>query len=195
MKKEKKSNNIHILTLGNSAVGKTSLVVRFAENRFFETHVSTIGVDFIKKEIMLNDIPVNIQIWDSAGQEKYRSVSKQYFKKAQGVFLVFDLTSRASFEEILNWLDIIKKETTSGLPIVLVGNKCDLCNRVISEEEANEFANNKNIQYFETSAAKGIKVNEAFYALAELCWEKESQRIIEGGVSLNKVEQKKKKCC
>ena len=194
MQKEKKTNNIRILTLGNSAVGKTSLVVRFAENKFFETHISTIGVDFVKKEITLNNTPINVQIWDSAGQEKYKSVSKQYFKKAQGIFLVFDLTSRISFEEILNWLDLIQKETESGLPIVLVGNKSDLCDRLISGEEANELANKKNLQYFETSAAKGTNVNEAFYALVELCWDKESRRNTEG-VRLNKVERKKKRFC
>ena len=195
MQKEKKSNNVRILTLGSSAVGKTSLVVRFTENRFFETHISTIGVDFVKKEITLNGTPLAVQIWDSAGQEKYKSVSKQYFQKAQGILLVFDLTSRQSFNEVSSWLEMIKKETVSGLPIVLVGNKSDLSERQISEGEANEFANDKKLTYFETSASKGTNVNEAFHALVELTWKKESQRNSERGVRLNKEQQKKKTCC
>ena len=140
---KKASKIIKILILGNSSVGKSSIVVRYTENKFYTTYLATIGVDFVKKVLNINDQEVILQIWDSAGQEKYNAITKQYYNRTDGILVVFDLSSRTTFNGVMNWLEEIELSNASGMPIVILGNKCDLEEKEVSQEEAIEFAQSK----------------------------------------------------
>ena len=148
----------------------------------------------MKKDLVIDNTKVTLQIWDSGGQERYKSASKQFLKKAQGIVLVFDLTSPFSFEGMVNWLTDIENEATKDLPIVLVGNKSDLSNKAISYEEVSKFAENKNLQYFETSALKGDNIDEVFLTIANLVWKQKHLRKERGGSTLTNEKPKKKFC-
>jgi small GTP-binding protein len=194
--KKKTTNILKLLTLGNSCVGKSSIVIRYTENKFYSSYLTTIGVDFLRKVITVGDKEINLQIWDSAGQEKYNSISKQYYNKADGIILVFDLNSRMSFDGMMNWLEEIEVSTEKGIPIVIVGNKCDLTTREITTDEAYEFAETKNIPYFETSAMTGHNINEAINKLVEIALEfQEKKNNDKKVVTLNTNGGNKERCC
>lgn len=193
---KKTTNILKLLTLGNSCVGKSSIVIRYTENKFYSSYLTTIGVDFLRKVITVGDKEINLQIWDSAGQEKYNSISKQYYNKADGIILVFDLNSRMSFDGMMNWLEEIEVSTEKGIPIVIVGNKCDLTTREITTDEAYEFAETKNIPYFETSAMTGHNINEAINKLVEIALEfQEKKNNDKKVVTLNTNGGNKERCC
>ena len=148
---------IKIVTLGDSMVGKTSIVYRYFENKFNESILSTIGIDFKTKYIKVRDASVKVLIWDTAGQEKFRNIAKQYYQGANGVLLVFDVSDRKSFERIEYWLNEIKENNKiDSMYAVIVANKIDLVGeRVISRDEAEKYAEKNNISYFEVSAKTG----------------------------------------
>lgn len=186
--------SIKLLTLGNFSVGKTSIILRYANKRFFNTYLPTIGMDFIPKSIELNNIKLNIQIWDTAGQERYHAVSEQYYKKMNGVVLVFDLTNKESFTGIKRWMNEIERSRGKEVPIVLLGNKCDLEDRAVKKEDIDNVVKKRKLVYYETSALNGENVDNAINDLVLQvveCFEKRDK----GGVTLAKTTMKKKECC
>ena len=196
MATQKGGNCIKLLTLGNSMVGKSSLIAKFIENKFFNSYISTIGIDFFKKKVEIGDNEIDLQIYDSAGQEKYKSISKQYYHNSEGILLVFDLTSQESFVALDDWIEDLEK-VEKDLPIILVGNKSDLDGRDVSEEEINKIIHDKKFEYFETSALNGSNVNEAFLKLTELVIKhKKSRRNTRKGMSIHVLNNpNNKKCC
>ena len=121
-----------ILLLGDSAVGKSCLLLRYCENSFQESHLATIGLDFRLKTITLeNNRKIRIQIWDTAGEDRFRSITRNYYKGAHGIVLIYDVTDQQSFQHIKDWVDKIKEESKEGVIIYLVGNKIDLIDKRI----------------------------------------------------------------
>ena len=155
---------LKILTLGDTMVGKSSIVLRFAEDKFDDNQFATIGIDFKTKYIKIADSSVKVLIWDTAGQEKFQNIAKQYYKGANGVLLIYDIGSRKSFERIDFWLKELKENNRiDELFICLVGNKIDLEDkRVITTEEGEKYAKDNNILFFEVSAKTGKGVVELF---------------------------------
>ena len=155
---------IKILTLGDTMVGKSSIVLRFSEDKFDDNQFATIGIDFKTKYIKIADSSVKVLIWDTAGQEKFQNIAKQYYKGANGVLLIYDIGSRKSFERIDFWLKELKENNRiDELFICLVGNKIDLEDkRVITTEEGEKYAKDNNILFFEVSAKTGKGVIELF---------------------------------
>jgi small GTP-binding protein len=155
---------IKILTLGDTMVGKSSIVLRFSEDKFDDNQFATIGIDFKTKYIKIADSSVKVLIWDTAGQEKFQNIAKQYYKGANGVLLIYDIGSRKSFERIDFWLKELKENNRiDELFICLVGNKVDLEDkRVITTEEGEKYAKDNNILFFEVSAKTGKGVVELF---------------------------------
>ena len=155
---------IKILTLGDTMVGKSSIVLRFSEDKFDDNQFATIGIDFKTKYIKIADSSVKVLIWDTAGQEKFQNIAKQYYKGANGVLLIYDIGSRKSFERIDFWLKELKENNRiEELFICLVGNKIDLEDkRVITTEEGEKYAKDNNILFFEVSAKTGKGVVELF---------------------------------
>ena len=155
---------VKILTLGDSSVGKSSIVLRFSDDDFNDNQFATIGIDFKTKYIKMGDSSVKVLIWDTAGQEKFQNIAKQYYKGANGVLLIYDICNRKSFERVDFWLKELKEyNRIDELFVCLVGNKIDLEDkRVISNEEGEKYAKVNNINYFEVSAKSGKGVSELF---------------------------------
>ncbi|XP_042692679.1 ras-related protein Rab-15 isoform X2 [Centrocercus urophasianus] len=130
-----------LLLLGDSGVGKTCLLCRFTDSEFHPAHISTIGVDFKMKTIEVDGIKVRIQIWDTAGQERYQTITKQYYRRAQGIFLVYDISSERSYQHIVKWASDVDEYAPDGVQKILIGNKAD-------EEHKRQVAKEQGLQSF-----------------------------------------------
>ena len=188
-----------ILTLGESTVGKTSILNKFTDNIFSNRQLPTIGIDFKIKNVKIGELNIELKIWDTAGQERYRNMTKQYFKGADGILLIFDLTKRDTFDKIYQWIEQLNDySTTYDISIVLIGNKKDLPNREISFEEGKMKAKELNVEYFETSAKTGENINEAFMNLSQLILKKKGI-IVDNSIHLNEnnffQKTNQKNCC
>ena len=158
---------LKIILLGESSVGKTSLLLSYTDNYFPKTHVTTIGVELKEKELIYKDYQIILQIWDTAGQERYRALAKSFFKGVQGILFVYDITSRPSFEQINKWIKDAQTHS-SDFQSIIIGNKCDLKDRVVSNDELKTIGDKKNMPVMETSAKERTNVEEAFSKLVEL---------------------------
>lgn len=158
-----------LLIVGNSAVGKSALLLRCADGTFNDKYMSTIGIDFKVHTINIDGQKVKLQIWDTAGQERFRTIGTAYYRNTHGVIVVYDVTSRESFAKVEQWMREINQNCEGTVKIVLVGNKDDNPQlKTVHTEEAVEFAKKMGIQLFETSAKENINVEEMFYATAKL---------------------------
>jgi Ras-related protein Rab-8A len=163
MSSDKTDYTLKILTIGESAVGKTCILLRFTDNKFLKSHLTTIGIDYKSKVIRSNNYSVKLKIWDTAGQERFRNITQQYYKGADGILLVYDITERNSFEKVREWMKMIQQNTTKDkIGIILIGNKCDLEERQVSVEEGESMANEFGVLFFETSAYKDKNITESF---------------------------------
>ena len=167
-----------IVTIGNSCVGKTSLIKRFVNNIFNDDNlISTIGIDFSIKLLQIDDAKIKLQIWDTAGQERFHSITRSFYLTAKGIIIVYDVTNRKSFEQVHYWLNeiSIQREDNIFIPKILVANKTDLIERKVSFEEGLKLAKKNNMTFFETSANTGENVNEMFYAITKCIFNKNNQ--------------------
>ena len=155
-----------VILVGESGVGKTCLLSMYVKG-IIEQTIPTIAVEFCTKEIELNDgTKIKVQLWDTAGEERFKSLAMTYYRKAFGILLLFDVTKKPSFLACKNYLEEVRFNSDKKCVIYLVGNKIDLASeREITKEEAEEFAKQENIKYIETSAVKNMKVTEAFTSL------------------------------
>ncbi|XP_063959028.1 ras-related protein Rab-15-like [Lytechinus pictus] len=168
---------IRLLMLGDSGVGKTCMLCKFTEEAFSHTHIATIGIDFKMKTLVVDDKKIRIQIWDTAGQERYDTITKQYFRRAQGIMLVYDITSETSFRNLSKWLNMIDAGA-GDVAKFLVANKSDASAlRIISRQEGEMFARENNLQFIEASAFSGDNLNEAFESLVKIVMEKNKKDI------------------
>ncbi len=187
-----------ILLLGDSAVGKSCLLLRYCDDSFQDIHLATIGLDFRLKTLNLdNNKKIKAQIWDTAGQDRFRAITKNYYRGANGILLIFDITDRSSFEHIRNWIEQIKEEAPEQIIIYLVGNKIDnQNNRVVTNEEAKKLAEEFKLKYYETSAKNNINVDTTFLDLIKEIDSIYSQLYIDNnGMTINGNKKQKKKCC
>ena len=149
--------------IGDSYVGKSNLLIRYAYGEFKEEYQTTIGVEFGVKNERINDKIYRVQIWDTAGQENFKSIIKGYYKNSACAIITYDITNRQSFNNLIDWIDDCRNLSPKTIYIVLVGNKSDLENeRKVSTEEGKELAEKYGFIFFETSAKTGENVNEVF---------------------------------
>ena len=167
VKEPQQEKTVSILTVGETQVGKTSLILRFIDRVFYYDTKTTIGVDFKVKRINLLNKNVLVKIWDSAGQERFKTVTRQHYKNAEGVMLIYDVTSQKSFSMIEEWFKSIIENKRKDAQVILIGNKKDMVNRVISAEQGESLAKKFEIKYYETSALSGENVDQVFEELAE----------------------------
>ena len=155
---------IKIMIIGETKIGKTSLISRYCKNEFFGgAYLSTIGIDFQTKNLTFNNKKIRVQIWDTAGQERYRNIAKNYFQSSDGFIIVYDISNIDSFEKLDYWIEQIKTNSQENTKMILFGNKIDLEDqRQVSKSEGEEYAKKININFFEVSAKEGININEAF---------------------------------
>jgi len=157
-----------LLLIGDSGVGKSSLLLRFADDTFTESYISTIGVDFKIRTVQLEGKTVKLQIWDTAGQERFRTITSSYYRGAQGIIIVYDVTDKDSFNNVKQWLHEIDRYASEDVKKLLVGNKSDLDDkRETTYAEAEEEAKNLRMQFLETSAKNSTNVEKAFMAMAK----------------------------
>jgi small GTP-binding protein len=182
-----------ILIIGEVSVGKTCLLLRYADDSFTQNHLTTLGIDFKTKIITINNSLIKLQIWDTAGQEKFRTITKSYYKDANGIILTYDISNSDSLKNIQNWMKLIEQNAEDGVCKILVGNKCDLENRAIKTEEGEKIAQDFGMKFFETSAKSDINVDEAFNYLVTIILEKAQKNISNSNIVLEKDKHKKKK--
>ncbi|PVU92327.1 hypothetical protein BB561_003900 [Smittium simulii] len=157
-----------LLLIGDSGVGKSCLLLRFADDTYTESYISTIGVDFKIRTIELEGKTVKLQIWDTAGQERFRTITSSYYRGAYGIIVVYDVTDLESFNNVERWLQEIGRYASEGVNKLLVGNKCDLSeSRAVDYTQAKEFADQIGIPYLETSAKDSTNVEQAFLTMAK----------------------------
>ena len=156
------------LVIGNSGIGKSCLLIRFTDDTFSDSYVTTIGVDFKIKTLDIDGKSCKLQIWDTAGQERFRNIISSYYRGAQGIMLVYDITDLESFQNLNSWLIEIEKNASKNVYKILVGNKCDMENeRKVTVEQGKDFAAQYGMKFFETSAKNSTNVNEAFITMTQ----------------------------
>eukprot|EP01125_Pyxidicula_operculata_P000928 TRINITY_DN1080_c1_g2_i3.p2 TRINITY_DN1080_c1_g2~~TRINITY_DN1080_c1_g2_i3.p2 ORF type:complete len:214 (+),score=49.85 TRINITY_DN1080_c1_g2_i3:769-1410(+) len=156
-----------LLLIGDTAVGKSSLLLRFTEDSFNPSFISTIGIDFKVKTVDIDGKRVKLQVWDTAGQERFRTITTAYYRTAQGIILTYDVTNAESFANLKMWAKAIDQHAAKSVNRILVGNKCDLVDkRQIESSKGQELASEMQIKFFETSAKNATQVDDAFMTLA-----------------------------
>ena len=202
------------IIIGNSGVGKSNITIRFLYGKFEGNYIPTIGAEYGAKNIIIDNKAYRIQIWDTAGQENFRSITRTYYNNCSCAFIIYDITNAKSFEDVQSWVNDCKKNTKNSLLFVLIGNKIDLKEqRVISYEEGEKYANEKGMLFFEVSALSGQNIEVCFVESLKNI----SERITKGlydlsnpncgiklGYNINKIIENrkkendleyKKKCC
>ena len=184
-----------VLLLGDSTVGKTCFLMRYTDNTFQEIHMSTIGLDYRLKNITLeNGKNIKIQIWDTAGQDRFRAITKNYYKGAHGIILIYDITNKKSFENVRTWINQIKEEVSEKVSIILVGNKIDdEEHRVVATEDGEKIAKELGLMFFECSAKSGVNIDSTFNELVKKTVENYSK--VSKGETLKNKKGGKKICC
>ncbi|CAH8577695.1 unnamed protein product [Schistosoma rodhaini] len=193
------SKRIKIILVGNSNVGKSSLLKSFIQGSDENEPISTVGTDLKLYEMRLNNELVKLYIWDTAGTERFRNhMCPSYFRHAEGALVVYDVGCQKSFEELNVWIKMIAQHSGSRLVKVIIGNKNDLPARAVNVQKAEEYAKSINCAYLETSAKTGMNVRQAFITLASLIIEKNAQQlntIKENNVVLREKSKKQVQCC
>lgn len=159
---------IKLLLIGDSGVGKSCLLLRFSDDSFTTSFITTIGIDFKIKTIELDNKRIKLQIWDTAGQERFRTITTAYYRGAMGILLVYDVTDEQSFQNIRNWIRNIEQHAADNVDKILIGNKCDMVGeKVVETIRGQQLADEYSIKFFETSAKSNINVVESFTAIAK----------------------------
>ena len=192
--------SINIMTLGNTAVGKTSFIIKYTEDTFQEVYLSTIGIDFKVKTVTIKDKQYKLFFYDTTGQERFRSLSFNIIKNAHGIILMYDITNKSIFNSIPEWIKNIKESKGEDFPMILCGNKIDKEDeRVITREESEELSNEYVIDFFEISNKNGINIEKAVLSLVKkiLRHNKYKKQDLNTSVLSNKEIKSKKKfaCC
>ena len=191
-----KRTKFNIMLLGESKVGKTSMIAYLTSGTYQEVGLLTAGIDCHMVETQFEGKKYKFKIFDTAGQERYKSISKSSIRLADGFLLVFSVDNKESFEKINEWITNIQDETNVTQKIVfLVGNKCDMTDkRIISTDEGKDFANKKKLRFFETSAKTGFGINEVFNELYQEIYNLNKQSTNEN-IDLDKKNDQKKRLC
>ena len=195
-----------ILLLGDSGVGKSSIILRYIDNMFSTNLMNSIGVDFKLKNIQVENKKVKLQIWDTAGQERFRAITTSYYKGAQAIVIVYDVTDKDSFDHLKNWISDIEKFGKDGVMRILVGNKNDLVEkRLVSEEQGREFAKKFGMEFMETSAKDALNIVDLFVSTTKNFISKQNSNPLKVSsisfsnegvmISSNTTKEKKKNGC
>lgn len=162
-----------ILIIGNSSVGKTSFLFRYADDSFTSAFVSTVGIDFKVKTVIRREKRMKLQIWDTAGQERYRTITTAYYRGAMGFILMYDVTNEESFNSVQDWVTQIKTYSWDNAQVILVGNKSDMENeRVVTYDRGKQLADQLGLEFFETSAKENVNVKNVFERLVDIICDK-----------------------
>ena len=198
MAKELPELKLKILLIGDTAVGKTSMILKYCEDKFLDTHLATIGVEFKSKTILTDKYKVTLNVWDTAGQERFKSITKTFFQNANGVIFVYDITSNTSFSGVKNWIK--DSEIFGKFESILCGNKLALeSKREVKYDTLKEYGIKEKKQIIETSAKTGVNIDKAFRMLVDLILKGRTDEelinefgVKSGGLNLQKKQKEKK---
>ena len=189
---------LKIIIIGDSGVGKSSLLMRFAEGSFTSSFITTIGIDFKVKIIDIDGKKVKLQIWDTAGQERFRTITTAYYKNAMGVLLVYDVTDKPSFDHIRYWIRDINAHGEANVCKIIVGNKNDMTsNKVVMTEDIQKLSEEYGVTYYETSAKDDINVTKIFTDISRLIIQKQKEKastLLSVPITNHQIENRKL-CC
>lgn len=180
-----------ILLVGDSGVGKSCLLVRFVEDKFSPSFITTIGIDFKIKTVDINGKKIKLQLWDTAGQERFRTITTAYYRGAMGIILVYDVTDERTFSNIKQWLSTVNQHANDEAQLLLVGNKSDMDTRAVTYEQGEALSKELGLPFVEASAKNDDNVNEIFFTLAKLIQEKiDNDKLVgntnkDGSVNIN----------
>ncbi|RKP05934.1 ras family-domain-containing protein [Thamnocephalis sphaerospora] len=162
-------NLVKLLLVGDSGVGKSCLLLRFTDDSFTPSFITTVGIDFKVRTIDLDGRRIKLQIWDTAGQERFRTITTSYYRNAMGILIVYDVTDKRSFDNIPTWIRQVEEHASQSVDKLLVGNKCDVdTGRAVTYEEGLQLAAEYSMPFMETSAKSSRGVEESFYTLAKM---------------------------
>ena len=205
MEKEKYELLFKLILIGDSSVGKSNILLKYLRNEFDENSKATVGVEFGTKNILINGKKIKIQIWDTAGEERYRSITSAYYKGAKGAFIVYDITRKTTFDNIDKWISDLKLNGDKNICIIILGNKSDLNEkRQVQEKDGMQKAEMFKTAFLETSALNGDNITKAFDELIEQIYqnnkssfENDNKKEIDNGININDNEKnkEKRKCC
>jgi len=203
----KHDSKCQLLIIGDSKVGKTSILRRFCQNTFNSQYLTTMGVDFFTKDVIINKKTIHVKIWDTAGQERYRAVTQNFLKKSQGLLIVYSVDDENSFNGLKFWIQSIENNISfenKDFPIIIVGNKIDIKQRIVDRIKVENLAKNKNYEYFEVSAKTGEGIDESMKYLIQKSVEfiekdENKNNILENSIKINKnkiiKDEKSNNCC
>ncbi len=190
--------------IGDSGAGKSCIIERVINDKYFESYNTTIGVDFRVKTVKHNGMTIKVQIWDTAGQERFRTITTAYYRGANAIILCFDLTDYESFSDLDSWLQETKKFADPETPIILVGNKCDSRNRIVEKDRIDAYAKSRNLDFIEASAKTGTNITDVFNSVIEKIYQKQLANppvkdiqniVMLGNYLLPDKKNNNKKCC
>ena len=187
---------VKLLLIGDSGVGKSCIMMRFADDSFSSSFITTIGIDFKIKTITLNNKKIKLQIWDTAGQERFRTITTAYYRGAMGIIMVYDITDELSFSNIRNWMLNIETHASINVKKIMVGNKIDMESyRVVTREKGENLANEYDMNFFETSARENINITEMFTTMVRDIIKDMVELKTDKTIDLKKKIPTIKKCC
>ena len=188
-----------LLIIGDSTVGKTSILNRYTSGDFNKHYLATAGLDFFKKDEIFYGKTIRIKIWDTAGQERYKSLTQGYFRNAEGIIIVYDVSNSDSFGNLKYWIQSIKTHINvdnGHVPAIIIGNKIDIFDREVTKEEGEKFSNEKNFEYFETSAKNGKGIDECIKYLIKkvlkIKSKKDDEELESESIKIEEEEKNKK---
>lgn len=196
-----KVQNVKLVLLGDQGVGKSSIALRYVRGEFTENSEATIGAAFLTQTTSVSNQTIKFDIWDTAGQERYHSLAPMYYRGAQAAVIVYDITSKRSFNKAVEWVKELKQQANAQIVMVLAGNKADMASekRAVSREDASAFAEEQNLVFTESSAKTGMCVGDIFMAIAQTMVRQNGTQSPENpkGMKLGKKDTKKKEgpCC
>jgi len=197
MSKKKKMTRLQIITLGDSKVGKTSILNRFKDGSFNTNIITTIGVDFVSKVVKVGNKEVLVRLWDTAGQERFHTVTHNSYKKSQGVLLVFDVEDKETLAGLQKWMSLLNEHGDKSIVKYLIANKIDSDKRTVMTEEGKELADKYNMKYYEVSAKTGVNITKSITDLVTEVYKARFETTKEDGFELsNKAASPiKSNCC